>query len=73
MSEHDAVNHPKHYMMFPDMEAIEAIQKVLTEEEFKGFLKGCFLKYRFRAGDKDDLAQDIAKSNWYRDYLRDIS
>ena len=69
----DQVNHPSHYMMFPDMEAIEAIEKVLTHEEFKGYLKGNFLKYRFRAGDKDALEQDIAKSNWYRNYLRNVS
>jgi hypothetical protein len=66
----DPVNHPKHYKVFPNMEAIDIIRKVLTEEEFNGYLKGNFLKYRLRAGDKDDLEQDIAKSNWYRDHVK---
>ena len=56
-------------MMLPDMEAIEGIKKLLTTEEFIGYLKGNFFKYRFRAGDKDSLEQDIAKSNWYRNYV----
>ena len=68
----DLVNHPTHYRTLPDMEAIEIIEKILTREEFIGYLKGNFFKYRFRAGDKDVLEQDIAKSNWYRDKLRSL-
>ncbi len=67
--EHDPVNKPKHYMLFPNMEAIEIIERSLTPEEFKGFLKGNALKYRLRAGDKDDLQQDIDKANWYKEKL----
>ena len=65
----DPVNHPSHYQVLPDLEAIDIIKKILTEEEFLGYLKGNFLKYRLRAGEKDDLEQDIATSNWYRDYM----
>lgn len=67
----DQVNHPKHYMMLPDMEAIEGINLLLTQEEYIGYLKGNFFKYRFRAGEKGSLKQDIAKSNWYRDRLKE--
>jgi hypothetical protein len=68
---YNAVTKPKHYMLFPDLEAIEAIQRVLTEQEFKGFLKGNSLKYRFRAGKKDELAQDISKAEQYEKMLED--
>ena len=65
----DMVNSPSHYKTFPDAEAIDLIRKVLTPEEFDGYCKGNFLKYRLRAGDKDDLTQDISKSNVYRGWI----
>ena len=68
-SEYNAVTNPKHYMLFPDLESIQAIEKILTLEEFKGFLKGNSLKYRFRAGKKDALEQDIAKAEQYEGML----
>lgn len=63
---HDPVNNPSHYDMFPDQQSIDLIEKCLTKEEFIGFLKGNCLKYRFRAGNKGDLRQDIDKANWYQ-------
>ena len=66
----DPVNHPKHYAIAPGVEAIDIIKASLTPEQFEGYLLGNFLKYRLRAGDKDDLQQDIAKSNWYRERLK---
>lgn len=69
MFEPDPVNHPKHYKLFPDLEAIDVIQRSLTPEEFAGYCKGNALKYRLRAGEKGDANQDLAKSNWYRDKL----
>ena len=68
----DAVNNPKHYKLFPDMEAIDVIRETLTREEFIGYLKGQILKYRLRAGNKDKLKQDIAKADWYKNYLFDF-
>ena len=67
----DVVNSPSHYKVFPDMEAIDIIEKVLTDEEFKGYCKGNFLKYRLRAGEKDEVGQEIDKSNVYREWLYD--
>src|SRR5690606_7791349 len=67
----DPVNHPAQYKLFPGQEAIDIIQAALTPEEYRGYLKGNALKYRLRAGNKDDLRQDIDKSEWYR--LRLIS
>lgn len=65
----DPVNHPRHYQIAPEVEAIDIIRASLTPEQFKGYLLGNFLKYRLRAGDKGDLNQDIEKSNWYRERL----
>ena len=65
LSKSDVVNHPKHYEFFPDVEAIQVIAAALTEEEFKGYCMGNRLKYRLRAGYKDALEQDIAKSDKY--------
>ncbi len=69
MSTHDPVNNPKHYDLFPGKQSIDVIQAALTPEEFAGFCKGNALKYRLRAGEKGDAAQDLAKANWYRDRL----
>lgn len=61
----DAVNSPKHYQFFPDLEAIEVIARSMTQEQFYGYCLGSRLKYRLRAGNKDKLEQDIAKSDKY--------
>ena len=62
--EHNAIESPSHYMFF-DMEAIDIIKASLTDEEFKGYLKGNSLKYRLRCGKKDDATQDLGKANQY--------
>lgn len=67
----DVVNAPDHYMLFDDLEAIDAIYQLLTEEEFQGYLKGNELKYRFRAGLKDKPEQDIAKAMKYREFRKE--
>lgn len=61
----DAVNSPQHYQLFPDLEAIEVIARSMTREQFYGYCLGNRLKYRLRAGNKDKLEQDIAKSDKY--------
>lgn len=61
----DSVNSPKHYQFFPDLEAIEVIARSMTQEQFYGYCLGNRLKYRLRAGNKDKLEQDIAKSDKY--------
>lgn len=61
----DSVNYPRHYQFFPDLEAIEVIARSMTQEQFYGYCLGNRLKYRLRAGNKDKLEQDIAKSDKY--------
>jgi hypothetical protein len=66
----DVVNAPQHYMLFPDgTEVIDVIKAVLTPEEFLGYCKGNALKYRLRAGKKDNLEQDIAKAQKFYDFM----
>lgn len=67
----DMVNHPPHYKLFPDMEALDVIKAALSVEEFRGYLKGCVLKYRLRAGMKNDASEDLDKARWYCDRLFD--
>lgn len=61
----DVVNSPRHYQFFPDLEAISVIAMCMTQEQFYGYCLGNRLKYRLRAGNKDKLEQDIAKSDKY--------
>ena len=63
--EPDVVNAPAHYQFFPGTEAIEIIAASMTLDEFRGYCMGNRLKYRLRAGNKDKLEQDIAKSDKY--------
>ena len=63
----DPVHHPNHYMLAPELEAIDVIRASLTPNEYMGYLKGSILKYRLRAGRKGEAEQDIAKSDWYRE------
>ena len=45
-----------------DIEVVDIIKAVLTEEEFKGFIKGNAIKYILRAGKKGNELQDLMKS-----------
>ena len=68
----DPVNHPKHYEILPGIEAIDIIRALLTEEEFKGYLKGNNLKYQLRADAKGNPEQNRAKGQWYITYLNKL-
>lgn len=69
---HDEINNPKHYDLFPDgMQAIDVIRAALTPEEFAGYCKGNFLKYRLRAGEKGEPDKCLGKAEWYRAELRE--
>ena len=61
----DNVKNPKHYQLFGGIESIEIIARSMTAEQFRGFCLGCALKYRIRAGKKDDALQDIAKADQF--------
>lgn len=61
----DEVNSPDHYKLNGlNIEAVDVVKAVLTEEEFKGWCRGNALKYLMRAGkkDKNKEKQDFAKA-----------
>ena len=63
------VNHPSHYNQ-GGKETIEILKDFLTENEFKGFLKGNVLKYMHRYYFKNGL-EDLSKAQWYLKKLKD--
>lgn len=63
--EFDVVAKPQHYQFFPDIEAIDIIARSMTVAEFRGYCLGNRLKYRLRAGQKDDPKQELDKSDAY--------
>lgn len=62
----DAVHSPKHYAVFEQLEAIEVIASSMTTEQFYGYCLGNILKYRLRAGGKDDVMQELGKADRYQ-------
>ena len=59
----DNVNNPSHYKQ-GKIECIEAIQSALTEEEFRGYLKGNAMKYIWRERHKGG-DESLEKAMWY--------
>lgn len=55
------------------LEPIKVMEKLFTSEEFKGFLKGCILKYRLRLGNKigEDFDKELAKIQRYEQWLKE--
>lgn len=70
----DEVHNPKHYKLNGlNIESVDVIKAVLTEEEFKGWCRGNALKYLMRAGKKDKSKekQDFAKAGVFISWLTD--
>jgi len=64
----DMVNNPEHYNN-GDIECIDAIQAMLTPDEFIGYLRGNSLKYRWRFRYKSKPIEDLRKARWYEERL----
>ena len=62
---YDMVKQPKHYAFFNEVESIQVIASSMTKEEFRGFCFGNRLKYRMRAGKKDNIEQELNTSDFY--------
>ena len=62
------VNSPSHYNS-GSVECIEAIEAMLSPEEFIGYLRGNSLKYRWRFRYKGEPIEDLHKANWYEERL----
>ncbi len=63
------VNSPAHYNS-GSVECIDAIESMLTKEEFIGFLRGNILKYQWRYKQKNGV-DDLKKAQWYFDKLKE--
>ena len=63
----DFVNSPPHYTEGA-IECIDAIRAALSDDEYRGYLKGAILKYVWRERHKNGL-QDIQKLGWYANEL----
>lgn len=61
-----SVHTPIHYKFNKhSIECIDAIQASMSNEEFKGYLKGNFLKYAWRYSYKGKPLEDLEKAEWY--------
>lgn len=67
MTTPDPINHPTHYTA-GKVECIDAIEAALTADEFRGYLKGCAMKYIWRERLKGGN-EDVDKAVWYLNYL----
>ena len=63
----DNVNNPSHYGQ-GNIEAIDYIEDMLTEEEYVGYLRGNIAKYMHRWRYKNGL-EDLEKAQWYLNRL----
>lgn len=63
----DKVYVPSHYNQ-GNIECIDYIKSILTDEEFTGFLKGNVIKYLYRANRKNG-EEDRLKAENYTNYL----
>jgi len=64
----DNVNHPKHYTQ-GGIECIDAIESSMTQQEFRGYLKGNIQKYIWRYELKKNPAEDLKKAQFYLNKL----
>lgn len=63
----DAVNHPLHYAS-SSIECIDAMEAMLTPEQFIGYLRGNAFKYMWRYENKGGVT-DLEKAQWYLNKL----
>ena len=71
-STNDVVQNPMHYDLFEDTQVIEIIASSMSTEAFHGYCLGNVLKYRLRAGNKDDTTQEIRKADKYKELYKDF-
>jgi len=65
--EENVVRNPSHYQIFPGVEAIEVVAAAMTEQQFYGYCLGNCLKYKLRAGAKDNVHQELGKAAFYQE------
>ena len=65
---YDVVNKPEHYNN-GGMECIDAIQGMLTHDEYIGYLRGNAMKYMWRFRYKGKPIEDLRKARWYEERM----
>ncbi|MEG0408708.1 MAG: DUF3310 domain-containing protein [Bacilli bacterium] len=63
----DKVTSPSHYTKY-NIEVIDAIKGISTQEEFRGYCKGNVIKYMSRWQNKGGI-EDLKKAKQYIDFL----
>lgn len=63
----DNVNHPSHYADSA-IECIDAMEAMMTTEQFIGYLRGNLFKYQWRYEKKNGI-EDLKKAKWYLEKL----
>lgn len=71
----DADRVPEHYdaHYLGDVQPIELMQSVMSQEAFMGFLRGNIIKYVSRLGKKDDVAKETMKILRYAEWLDKVA
>lgn len=68
---HDAVN-PSHYNVAGVQQPIEVMKKLMTKEQYEGFLWGNIIKYAHRYGRKGDKKETAGKIAQYAKWLQEV-
>ena len=68
LKDKEELQNPSHYKK-GSIECIEAMESMLSKEEFIGFLRGNSFKYRWRYQHKDNPIKDLFKAEWYEKRL----
>lgn len=64
---------PNYYQVNKHQDLFDLFKNgLLTNEEYRGFLKGCLYKYTFRGSKKNQLQADRNKAVIYAKELRDF-
>lgn len=66
----DSVNQPSHYTS-GGIECLDAMQAMLSKDEFIGFLRGNVFKYNWRYKLKNGI-EDLKKAKFYQDKLIEV-
>jgi len=67
----DPVNSPSHYNS-GKIECIDAMESMLSKEEFIGYLRGNAFKYQWRFLHKGKAQEDLKKAQWYLNKLQSL-
>lgn len=68
----EMVNHPRHYNREGGMECLDEMVLIFGREATMHFCLLNAWKYRYRAGSKENGAQDLAKSDFYINKYKEL-